>query len=283
MNGLSNTNPMLFTLTRSFILGDSGHKIDGVERPNPKGGKARGFDLHVEKLIRDYFESKGPGCNLRIISEEQPSPMLIGKPPYSYTLIVDPVDGSDNHIHGIQSVAFAVAVVHGHLRVSLNNVIYAFVGDIYTGNVYRAERGKGTFWNNQKLPLYNKGKTKLEEYFVTVNFDRDDLGNVENNARCLSLFKVALGNRRCGSACLDICELSKGSIGAYIDLRRELSPENFLAPALILSESGCVVTDKDGKDIGHCDFSDLSRRYSIICARSNSLADEVVALIQESE
>jgi len=126
----------LFALIRAFILGGSGHSKDKVERHNPKGGEARGFDTYVEKMIRDYFESKKPRCNLRIISEEQPTAMLIGEPPYSHTLIIDPVDGSDNHIHGIRSVAFAVAVVLGDLEVTLDNVNYAFVGDIYTGDIF---------------------------------------------------------------------------------------------------------------------------------------------------
>jgi len=269
----------LFKLVQEFILSDDGHSKDKVERPNPKGGSSRGFDLHVEDMIREYFESKEPGCNLKIISEEQPLPILIGKPPYAYTLIIDPVDGSDNHIHGIRSVAFAVAVIPGHQRISLGNVTHAFIGDIYTGNIFRAEMGRGAFWNDHSLPLFNFDIHELKDFCITINFDRGDLGMTENNARCLKLLETAIGNRRGGSACLDICEIARGSIGAYIDIRNELSAENFIGPALILQEAGCVITDDEGRDISQIDFSDLSRRHNIICARSDDLVEEILNII----
>lgn len=272
----------IFKLIQSFILGDDGHRKDKIERQNPKGGHARGFDLYIEDLIRSYFESRNPQRSIKIISEEQALPMLVGEPPYSYTLIIDPIDGSDNHVHGIQSAAFMVAVIPGHLEVLLDNITHAFVGDIYTGNIFRAERGKGAFWNNKRLPLYNLDANKLEDFYITLNFDRGDLGEVKSNSRCLNLFKIALGNRRSGSAGLDICEVAKGSIGAYVDIRDELSPENFLGPSLILRESGCAVTDEDGNNIGDRDFSDLSRRYNIICAKSDNLVKEILSAINQS-
>jgi len=145
---------------------------------------------------------------------------------------------------------------------------------------FKAERFGGAFWNDEKLPLFNLGKNHLKDFYITINFDHGDLGKTENNARCLRLLEVAMGSRRGGSACLDICEIAKGSTGAYVDVRDELSPENFLAPALILKEVGCVITNADGAEINHCDFSDLSRRYNVICARSQYLVEEILAIIR---
>ena len=93
------------------------------------------------------------------------------------------------------------------------------------------------------------------------------------------LSKNIKGQRRTGSACLDICMLAQRRAVAYVDYRDELSSENFLGPFAIIREVGCVLTDVKGKDIGNKVFSNLSQRHSIICAADKNILKEIVSII----
>jgi hypothetical protein len=54
-----------------------------------------------------------------------------------------------------------------------------------------------------------------------------------------------------------------------LDLRGRLTPENFLAPSLILTEAGGAISGPEGKPIP--DITDLTQRFSIIASGSHEL------------
>lgn len=267
----------LFQKVRAYLLREGREHLE-VYGPNPKGGTARQFDRHAEDLIIEYFSTRSH--RVRIISEERREPVFIGESPYEYTLICDPVDGSDNYLYGYQVVAFAVAVVPGSLPVTPDNVCCSLVGEIYSNNVFTAQKGRGAFLNGRKLPQLDAGNVCLGDSLITVDFDPGDKKNTKNAERGLKIVEMAAGQRRTGSTCWDLCWLARGSLRTVIDLRKELSAENFLAPFGIVREVGCVLTDEHGNDLGKRDFSDLSKRYNIICAASRELIDEIVSAIQ---
>jgi len=268
---------VLFKKIKRFLLKDGKERLEecGV---NPKGGKIRYFDRHVEGMIIEFFKKRS-SHSIKIISEERSEPILIGKFPPDYTIICDPVNGSDNYVHGYHAVACAMAVVPGNLPITLNNIQYALVGSIFSNEVFTAEKGYGAFLNGRKLPL-RKDSLPLSNALINVDFDHGDKKSVRNYARLLDIVRIAEGQRRTGSSCLDICwGLAKGGVSAFVDLRDELSPENFLASFAVAREVGCVLTDENGRDLRKKNFSDLSQRYNIICATNKKLINEIVSII----
>jgi fructose-1,6-bisphosphatase/inositol monophosphatase family enzyme len=58
-------------------------------------------------------------------------------------------------------------------------------------------------------------------------------------------------------------------VEAHLDLRDNLTPENFLAPALIITEVGGLVTDPSGQPLPM--IQALTERYSVVAAATPEL------------
>ena len=79
----------------------------------------------------------------------------------------------------------------------------------------------------------------------------------------------AAGVRAMGCATRGITLVADGSIDAHLDLRDRLTPENFLAPSLILTEAGGTISGPEGKPIP--EITSLTQRSSIIASGSPEL------------
>jgi len=80
--------------------------------------------------------------------------------------------------------------------------------------------------------------------------------------------------RRTGASVLDLCYVAEGAYDGYVDLRDRLTPENFLAPSLIVTEAGGEFTGQDGRPLGTVEFT---HPYSVVAAANRSLLDEILA------
>jgi myo-inositol-1(or 4)-monophosphatase len=90
------------------------------------------------------------------------------------------------------------------------------------------------------------------------------------------LLRTASTIRRSGASVLDLCYVAQGAYDAYVDLRGRLTPENFLAPALILREAGAFLTDARGAPLGPVAFT---TPYSVLASGSRPLLDALLALL----
>jgi fructose-1,6-bisphosphatase/inositol monophosphatase family enzyme len=79
----------------------------------------------------------------------------------------------------------------------------------------------------------------------------------------------AQGVRTLGCATEAITLVASGSLDAHLDLRCRLTPGNFLAPSLILTEAGGTISGPEGEPIP--DITDLTQRFSIIASGSPEL------------
>ena len=94
---------------------------------------------------------------------------------------------------------------------------------------------------------------------------REPLANVLSRAR---------GIRTLGCATKAIKLVASGSLDVHLDLRGRLTPENFLAPSLILTEAGGSISGPEGEPIP--DITDLTQRFSIIASVSPELHADLV-------
>jgi myo-inositol-1(or 4)-monophosphatase len=222
---------------------------------NPKGDQVKWFDLAADQAVTTYLAEQFP-YPVRLLSEEGP-PREFGRGEPVFTMILDPVDGSDNFVREIWPAGTAIALVPAEQPVNVANVQFALVGNLYTGHRWQAVRGEGAFY--QDRALHCPARLRLEEVILTCN-----MNNVSLPPRLTELLAQGKGARAFGAAAIDLALVAGGTLGAYLDLADTLTPENFLASALIITEAGGLITDPAGKPLP--DIESLTECYQIVAA-----------------
>jgi myo-inositol-1(or 4)-monophosphatase len=228
---------------------------------NPKGDQVKWFDLAADQAVCTYLENQFP-CPVKLLSEEG-SPRTFGSGDPEWALVLDPVDGSENFSRGLAPAAVALALIPADLPVAVDTVEYALVGDLYRRHTWQAERGKGSLLNGT-IPLRASPVTQLEQAMISC-----DLNQLNVPSFLAKVLARAKGVRAFGSATTVLARVADGSLDVHIDLRGRLTPENFLAPALIISEAGGRITDPDGDALPQ--IQSLTECYSILAAANPDL------------
>ncbi|MGZ8192245.1 MAG: inositol monophosphatase family protein [Methylobacter sp.] len=152
--------------------------------------------------------------------------------------IVDPIDGTHSFSRGQYFWAISVALEIDQELVM--GAVYAPALNDY----YCAEKGKGA-WKNG-LPISVSSESQLSEAMVATGFACLRNYLKENNLqRFCRIAEVTTGQRRFGSAALDLCLVADGQVDAFWE--QELNLYDIAAGVLIASEAGATVTDFQGK------------------------------------
>ena len=155
--------------------------------------------------------------------------------------IVDPIDGTNNFVHGIPH--FAISIAHYEQGEPVCGVVY----NPATGDVFDAARGCGARHNGAEIQIATP--SSLDEVLVGVGFYYDRGAMMEATLAAIrDLFRSQIhGIRRFGTASLDLCLVASGRFGGYFEY--ELSPWDFAAGQLIVTEAGGQVTDCRGEPL----------------------------------
>ena len=70
-----------------------------------------------------------------------------------------------------------------------------------------------------------------------------------------------------------------GTLGAHLDLTGNLTPENFLASSLIITEGGGVITGPDGNPLPN--IQSLTECYRIVAASSPALHAALITALNK--
>lgn len=153
--------------------------------------------------------------------------------------IVDPIDGTHSFSKGQYFWSISVALEIAEEIVF--GVVYAPAVDDY----YVAEKGKGASKNGQSISV--SSETKLADSMVATGFAcvRNFLED-NNLERFCRIAQRTTGQRRFGSAAMDLCMVGDGQVDAFWE--QELNLYDVAAGALIASEAGATVTDFKGRD-----------------------------------
>ncbi|PRT54728.1 Inositol monophosphatase 2 [Wickerhamiella sorbophila] len=172
-------------------------------------------DKAVEVLVSDTLRSKYP--QFEFMGEESYVPgetQLTDAP----TFIVDPIDGTTNFIHFFPqaciSLGFAVE------RKPVVGVVFnPFLNQMFTGVA-----GKGSFLNDEKLPLRKASKLSLQGSLCAIEWGTDrDNDNYEIKVRAFESLARGLsqgggfvhGFRSLGSAALNMSNVAAGTLDSY--------------------------------------------------------------------
>ncbi len=200
------------------------------------------------------------GAELNVLSEEAPF-LDRGS---SWTLVVDPVDGTHNATAGIPVYAVSLALCQNDLQ----GAAYALVQDLASGWSYEAERGKGARLNGKPIRVRPYAP---ERSLYTVYLGRNAHPRAfELAARCRRL-------RNLGAASLDMCLVAAGSADLYymhsVAKDLELRITDVAASSLIVREAGGEVYDLEGNALNMA--LDAAQRSNLLALGDSALREVV--------
>jgi myo-inositol-1(or 4)-monophosphatase len=261
-----------FFRVRQFLL-SGGLEHRQVVGRNSKGDPMLGFDLAAEKAVVEYFRCH-LNAPLRIIGEEQ-GIIDLGHGRRDFVIIIDPVDGSWNCSRGMELGAFSAALIPAGSDFRIESVLCALTGQLFTGTVYTAERGKGARRNG--LPIHSSPLKDISEAVIGCDFTLP----AENRwkiQRVSNLFRQARRLVSLGSAVTELSLVASGALDAHVDVRDELSGENFLGPAMIIIEAGGIVTGPSGMPLPA--LRSLNEKTSLVASGNPVLHKTILQSIQ---
>lgn len=184
-------------------------------------------DLACDALIVQRLKALFPDD--LILSEEQGfQPQNTGKPS-AFQWIIDPLDGTTNF--SIGHPIFAVSIARWKNDLPEFGVVYVPMLD----ELYVAERGRGAYWNAQRLKCSTE--SLLNRSVLATGFPYDRATAENNNAdNVRTMIPLVKGIRRLGAAAYDLCLVAAGVYDAYWELR--LAKWDLAAGRLMIEEAG---------------------------------------------
>lgn len=153
--------------------------------------------------------------------------------------IVDPIDGTHSFSKGQYFWSISVALEIDQQLIM--GAVYAPALNDY----YCAELGKGAWKNGE--PTRVSDETSLANSMIATGFACLRSYLTDNNLeRFGRVAQHTTGQRRFGSAAMDLCLVADGQVDAFWE--QELNLYDVAAGALIAKEAGATVTDFQGND-----------------------------------
>jgi len=178
-----------------------------------------------------------------------------------YTMVIDPVDGTRNAVHGIPFYCVSIGI--GKRDGKLNEIEYGIVKNLATGDVYEAFKGKGAYLNGNKIEV---SKNHSDIIFVLT---LGESGN-EKTWRKANMHTI----RAMGAAALEMCLVASGAAHAYFMPKESLRVTDFAAGCLIVREAGGEVYNSNG-EILNVPYS-LNVRSSVLAVSDDMIMEALL-------
>ena len=186
-------------------------------------------DLKVEQSILETLKYYYPDANY--LTEESGHIKGDGE-----TIIIDPIDGTSNFIHGIPHVAIVIA------KMINNEITDGIVYNPILNEFYWASLGKGSWCNNKRLRVSKRHE--LTNCLVGTGIPFGDRVYEKFYTELDNVSKVTAGIRRLGSAALDLAYVSSGKIDGFWE--RNLNLWDICSGVLLVKEAGGRISEPNG-------------------------------------
>jgi len=223
-----------------------------------KGGDDTGaLDEAAEAATLRHFDRD----DVRIISEE------IGfKGDGRYTVVVDPIDGSQNAERGIPYFCLCIAVADGD---TIDDVFFGYVYDFGANEEWYAVRGGGAFLDGS--PLTGAPKDEIE----MLSLEATKATLIGESLEVLAPLTDRV--RVMGAQALSYCHLAAGRTDAVVCLKPS-RPVDFAAAQLVVRERGFAIELFDAPPLGACPL-DLTARSRVVAAGNSELCDRIARVL----
>jgi len=191
-------------------------------------------DKKVEKILIEELQKARP--NYSILSEE------IGKisNDESFKWIIDPIDGTANFLHGIPHFAISIGLEKE------GEIICGIIYDPIKDEMFVAEKGNGSYLNNQRIRV--SSRSKLKDCIIFTGGPKKESVERELSLKEYNNFssKILIPIRKLGSASLDMAYVAAGRCDGF--WQRNLNYWDIAAGIILIKESGGFVTDFYGEN-----------------------------------
>ena len=191
-------------------------------------------DKKVEKILIDELQKARP--NYSILSEE------IGEinNDKSFRWIIDPIDGTSNFLHGIPHFAISVGLEHD------KEIICGIIYDPIKDEMFTAEKGNGSYLNNQRMRV--SSRSELKDCIIFTGGPKHGTADGELSMKEYTKFssKIIIPIRKFGSAALDMAYVAAGRCDGF--WQRNLNYWDIAAGIILIKEAGGFVTDFNGNN-----------------------------------
>lgn len=215
-------------------------------------------DVAVQEFLKKHLKELLPESGF--LCEEEDRHDLS----HEYTWIIDPIDGTANYSRGIRECAICVGLKHDDVMEKA--VVYL----PRTDELFHAELGKGAYLNDRQIHVSNRPFengilcTALAVYHKEYAQVCSDI-IVETFLKCNDI-------RRFGAAAPELCYLAMGRCELYFEYL--LSPWDFAAASLILTEAGGVLCDLAGNPL------DPTASTGVLAANSVESLNQLVEIVK---
>ena len=192
------------------------------------------YDVKVENFLKEKLLALVPGSNFFGEEEKENA-----DPTKGWVFIVDPIDGTANFVHDMAQSAVSVALAKDGV------IEYAVVLHPYRHETFSAKRGAGAFMNGKPISVSDCPLEKGIFGFGTAPYNK--ALHPATIHLISQLFERSCDFRRMGAAALDLVALACGRIDAFFEY--ELSPWDYAAGSLIITEAGGKICTLDGEPI----------------------------------
>ena len=191
-------------------------------------------DKKVEKIIIDELQKARP--NYSILSEETGE---INNDE-SFKWIIDPIDGTNNFLHGIPHFAISIGLEHN------KEIVCGIIYDPIKDEMFTAEKGQGSYINNHRMRV--SSRAKLKDCIIFTGGPRYSSPDKELSMEEYNKFssKVLIPIRKLGSGALDMAYVAAGRCDGFWS--RELNYWDIAAGIILVKEAGGFVTDFNGEN-----------------------------------
>ncbi len=212
-----------------FLIRDFG-EIENLQIQSKSiGDFVTNADIKVEKSLLDTLRYYYP--NYSFITEE--SGQIEGD---ENTIIIDPIDGTSNFIHGIPHVSIIIA------RMYNNEITDGIIYNPILNEFFWSSKGKGSWCNERRLRVSNRsvlsdcligtglpfGKRIYKNYLVEID----------------EILKSTAGIRRLGSAGLDLAYVAAGKLDGFWE--NDINLWDISAGTLLVTEAGGKISKMNG-------------------------------------
>jgi len=214
-------------------------------------------DKKVEKILLDELGRARPKYS--ILSEE------IGEinNDKEFRWIIDPIDGTANFLHGIPHFAISIGLEQN------NEIICGIIYDPIKDEIFFAEKGNGSYLNNQRLRV--SSRSKLKDCILFTGGPKKDAKDKNQMLEEYKKFssEVFVPLRKLGSASLDMAYVAAGRCDGF--WQRNLNYWDIAAGIIIVKEAGGYVTDFQGKN-------EYLKNKNIL-ANNSKIAEEMIKIL----
>ena len=186
-------------------------------------------DLETENILLKVLKKHFPKSSY--ITEE--SDPLKGN---DETIVIDPIDGTTNFIHGIPAVGIVIGRIYN--SEITDGIIFNPISDEF----YFATKDKGSWCNEKKLMVSKK--KEITNSLVGATIPHANRGYKNYLKEIDNVAKRCAGFRCTGSAAIDLTLVASGKTDAF--WQRNLNLWDICSGIILVQEAGGMVTQPNG-------------------------------------